>query len=207
MNLVLTNEPLETEPWWSNRYKWCGGLTYFHETLRHYRQKWLEWLLRTAIHRLSWNFCILNVPTWNKNTLYHIHASVGLRPLGCWGRGFESRSGLGCLSVVLSCVGRGLCDGLITRPEESYRVSKYMCDHRNPERGPLFHVGNKRKVNEWIYMLRKRYYQYYPHKRSSRPQAMHKHNCQHNYDLFTDSYLLILSTKNHRIAIYTHPQI
>jgi hypothetical protein len=36
-----------------------------------------------------------------------------------------------CLYVVLSCVGRGLCDGLITRPEESYRV----CDHRNPERG------------------------------------------------------------------------
>jgi hypothetical protein len=29
---------------------------------------------------------------------------------------------LSCLYVVLSCVGRGLCDGLITRPEESYRV-------------------------------------------------------------------------------------
>jgi hypothetical protein len=28
-----------------------------------------------------------------------------------------------CLYVVLSCVGRGLYDGLITRPEESYRVS------------------------------------------------------------------------------------
>jgi hypothetical protein len=28
-----------------------------------------------------------------------------------------------CLYVVLSCVGRGLCDGLITRLEESYRVS------------------------------------------------------------------------------------
>jgi hypothetical protein len=28
-----------------------------------------------------------------------------------------------CLYVVLSCVGGGLCDGLITRPEESYRVS------------------------------------------------------------------------------------
>jgi hypothetical protein len=27
-----------------------------------------------------------------------------------------------CLYVVLSCVGRGLCDGLITPPEESYRV-------------------------------------------------------------------------------------
>jgi len=23
---------------------------------------------------------------------------------------------------VLSCVGRGLCDGLVTRPEESYRM-------------------------------------------------------------------------------------
>jgi hypothetical protein len=43
--------------------------------------------------------------------------------LGCWERGFESRLGLGCLSlciyVALSCVGRGLCDELITHPEES----------------------------------------------------------------------------------------
>jgi hypothetical protein len=29
-----------------------------------------------------------------------------------------------CLYVVLSCISRGLCDGLITRPEEAYRVSK-----------------------------------------------------------------------------------
>jgi hypothetical protein len=28
-----------------------------------------------------------------------------------------------CLYVALSCVGRGLCDGLITHPEESYSVS------------------------------------------------------------------------------------
>jgi hypothetical protein len=27
-----------------------------------------------------------------------------------------------CFYVVLSCVGRGLCDGLVTRPEESYRM-------------------------------------------------------------------------------------
>jgi hypothetical protein len=27
-----------------------------------------------------------------------------------------------CLYVVSSCVGRGICDGLITRPEESYDV-------------------------------------------------------------------------------------
>jgi hypothetical protein len=28
--------------------------------------------------------------------------------------------------IVLSCIGRGLCDGLITRPEESYRASNCM---------------------------------------------------------------------------------
>jgi hypothetical protein len=38
-------------------------------------------------------------------------------PLGAWMFVFV-------FYVVLSCVGRGLCDGLITRPEESYRVSK-----------------------------------------------------------------------------------
>jgi hypothetical protein len=30
-----------------------------------------------------------------------------------------------CLYVVLSCEGRGLCDVLITRAEESYRVSNF----------------------------------------------------------------------------------
>jgi hypothetical protein len=38
-----------------------------------------------------------------------------------------------CLYVVLSCVGRGLCDGLITRPEESYRVSVCVWS-KNPEK-------------------------------------------------------------------------
>jgi hypothetical protein len=31
-----------------------------------------------------------------------------------------------CLCVVLSCIGRGLCDGLITHPEESYSASNCM---------------------------------------------------------------------------------
>jgi hypothetical protein len=53
-----------------------------------------------------------------------------------------------CLYVVLFCVGRGLCDGLITRPEESYRVSNCVCDHKNPERGPVFQVANERKMND-----------------------------------------------------------
>jgi hypothetical protein len=39
----------------------------------------------------------------------------GSWPVGCWDRGFESRSRQGCLSaffcVVLSCVGRGLATG------------------------------------------------------------------------------------------------
>jgi hypothetical protein len=38
-----------------------------------------------------------------------------------------------CLYVVLSCVGRGLCDGLITRPEESYRVSVCMYVIHKPQ--------------------------------------------------------------------------
>jgi hypothetical protein len=54
-----------------------------------------------------------------------------------------------CLYVVLSCVGRRICNGLITRPEESYRVC-VLTDI--PKRGPVFHVGNERKINdEWQY--------------------------------------------------------
>jgi hypothetical protein len=46
------------------------------------------------------------------------------RPLACWDCGFESRRGawisVSCECCVLS--GRGLCDGPIPCPEESYRV-------------------------------------------------------------------------------------
>jgi hypothetical protein len=41
-----------------------------------------------------------------------------------------------CLYVVLSCVGRGPCDRLITRPGVLPCVL-YLCDHRNPEKGAL----------------------------------------------------------------------
>jgi hypothetical protein len=45
-------------------------------------------------------------------------SGVELRPLDCWDRGH------GCSSLVFAvcCVGSGLCDELITRSEESYRV-------------------------------------------------------------------------------------
>ena len=49
-----------------------------------------------------------------------LRRSAASRLLGC---GFESNRGHGCLSVmsvVLS--GRGLCEEVITRPEESYRL-------------------------------------------------------------------------------------
>jgi hypothetical protein len=80
---------------------------------------------------------------------------VSLRPLGCWGRGFESCSGHGylslCLYVVQSCVSRGICDGLITRPEESYRVSVCVWS-RNPEKGGQRSIVDYKSLwmNSWI---------------------------------------------------------
>jgi hypothetical protein len=47
-----------------------------------------------------------------------------------------------CLCVVLSCVGRGLCDGLITRPGESYRVSNsvWLRNLKGGSQGPRWAV-------------------------------------------------------------------
>jgi hypothetical protein len=47
-----------------------------------------------------------------------------------------------CVYVVLSCVGRGLCDGLITRPEESYRVAVCVLIRNLKEggQGPIWDV-------------------------------------------------------------------
>jgi hypothetical protein len=50
-----------------------------------------------------------------------------------------------CLYVVLSCVGRGLCDGLIIHPEESYRVSKYMSDQETPKGAIYSELGTTGK--------------------------------------------------------------
>ena len=49
-------------------------------------------------------------------------SGVGLQPLTDWDCGLESHRGHGCLSVVsvVYLSGRGLCDELIPRPEESY---------------------------------------------------------------------------------------
>jgi hypothetical protein len=56
-----------------------------------------------------------------------------------------------CLYVVLSCVDRGLYDALITRPQESYRVSKIT---KPEKRGSVFHIGTggfKRQRYVWCH--------------------------------------------------------
>jgi hypothetical protein len=47
-----------------------------------------------------------------------------------------------CLFVVLSCVGSGLCNGLITRPEESYRMSNsvWLRNLKGGDQGPFWAV-------------------------------------------------------------------
>ena len=54
----------------------------------------------------------------------HAVWGIGLRPLACWGRGFESHRGAWMFVCCKWCVlsGRGLWDVLITLPEESYQL-------------------------------------------------------------------------------------
>jgi hypothetical protein len=54
-----------------------------------------------------------------------------------WPRGLRRRFAAAWLLgswVVLSCVGRGLCDGLITRLEESYRMCLSVCVVKKPQK-------------------------------------------------------------------------
>jgi hypothetical protein len=67
---------------------------------------------------------------------------------------------LSCLNVVLSCVGRDLCDGLITRPEESYRVSVcvWLRNLKRGGQGPVWAVealDGWNKVHVKSFLLKK----------------------------------------------------
>ena len=56
-------------------------------------------------------------------TVRQVVWNVGVKQYVRWGRGFESRWGHLCPSlVVMCCVGSGLCYELITHPEKSYRL-------------------------------------------------------------------------------------
>jgi len=62
---------------------------------------------------------------------------VSLRPPACWYCGLDSRWGHACLSVV-----RGLCDELITRPEESCRLwCIVVCDPETSMKKPWLALG------------------------------------------------------------------
>jgi hypothetical protein len=82
-----------------------------------------------------WLQCVWNALKW---TVLFKHwadpggravSGVALWPSDCWDCGFESRWGseYSSLEFVVCCVGRGLCDELITRPEEPYQVCVCVC--------------------------------------------------------------------------------
>jgi hypothetical protein len=76
---------------------------------------------------------------------------VAARGVGLWPLGSNPARDMDicllCLYVVLSCVGRGLCDGLITRPEESYCMS--MCVIKKPRKGrPKVRPGLQAPVDD-----------------------------------------------------------
>jgi hypothetical protein len=59
-----------------------------------------------------------------------------------------------CGCCVLS--GRGLCDGLVPRPEESYRLwcVSNMCDHEtSTKRGGPGHIGLSSHRKKYTYLL------------------------------------------------------
>jgi hypothetical protein len=68
-------------------------------------------LLRTILFPLTITF-IVSILENQRLSQWPCGLKRGSWPVGCWDRGFESRSRHGCLSasfcVVLSCVGRGL---------------------------------------------------------------------------------------------------
>jgi hypothetical protein len=56
---------------------------------------------------------------------------VGLRPLACCDRGFESHRKHGCLFECCVLSGRGLCDELITRPRGVLLAVARRCEHKS----------------------------------------------------------------------------
>jgi len=93
--------------------------------------KGLQIMLRAARVKITviWisiqiNYCVLFRLGVNAGSSGRAVQGLGLRPLSCWDCGFQSRRGA-CISVSRErfvSSGTGLCDGPITRPEESYRV-------------------------------------------------------------------------------------
>jgi hypothetical protein len=75
-------------------------------------------LLKTTAH--VWNLPLSVSKDAECRSQWPCGLRRGFWPVGCWDRGFESRSRHGCLSasfcVVLPCAGKRPCHGQITRP-------------------------------------------------------------------------------------------
>jgi len=95
----------------------------------------------------------ISMPRWDSNP--RSQQVSGL--LTCWDRGFESHRGawifVCCECRVLS--GRGLCDELITRPEESYRLCcVVVCDLETSRIGaPYIYFISSLMVNDLTLIL------------------------------------------------------
>jgi hypothetical protein len=80
---------------------------------------------------------------WRRSAVAWLLGSRVRIPLGAW------------MFVALSCVSRGLCDGMITRPEESYRVSVCVCDQETLKRevkGTSRTISACEWMNEYIHI-------------------------------------------------------
>jgi hypothetical protein len=126
-------------------YSWlycCAVTRWFNPDVKRNTSKYLFYrsgkpaaitvnLVAVTFHFASWFTRLQHKRNIRNTVMYSIIRRsqwlCGLRrrpgSLGNWNRGFKHRLRHGCLSssfcVVLSCGGRGLCDGLITRPKQS----------------------------------------------------------------------------------------
>jgi hypothetical protein len=139
---------------------------------------------------------------------------MGLLSLACWGSGFESQRGRGYLSLVC-CVlsGTGLCFGLITRPEVSYRVWSWSLDNNllTPELNPsaqrclpgfllrilIFKGFTARRLYKAL-----AHYQLSGHEKYTDIPGHMLLTVQKVYDTFNIQISKIRSTKHHSYIIY-----
>ena len=104
-------------------------------------------VLRT-LHKLSVVILVMPIPVTARS-------KACLRSLACWDYGFEYRRGA-WISVCCECcvlLGRGLRDGSITRPDESYQVVRVcVCVIAKTRREGLKNVlvRNKKLPYTWM---------------------------------------------------------
>jgi hypothetical protein len=99
--------------------------------------------------------CIMSLPLKKANNLQVFETKIGEKYLELFaGPSGRAANPTGGLFVYYECCvlsGRGLCDKLITRPEESYRLlCVIVCDLENLKNGhdPLWVRAPQQKINK-----------------------------------------------------------